>query len=142
MKNRLACIQCFVAQERYIPLEEYNHKIYLFVVYDTFFTVILKKKTHGQDLLAIRIPYRSTCNQMKTLYYEVVEPSNFSSTKDGILLWSCPPEEIPPYPPGLEDRLLTLRKEKFEAGPTKQWESKVISTNLHGRLVQSENFYG
>lgn len=45
MKNRLACIQCFVAQEGYIPLEEFNHKIYLFVVYDIFFTVILKKKT-------------------------------------------------------------------------------------------------
>lgn len=117
MESRLKSIECFISQEAYLPLEEYKHKVHSVVMHDTYFAVIFRKLTHGNKLLAVRIPYLSTCSQMQTQYYEVLEPSAHDATLDGLVFWSGAVEDIPEWSKGLRQKVKELAVEGWEPGP-------------------------
>lgn len=117
MESRLKSIECFISQEVYLPLGEYRHKVHLAVMYDTYFAVIFRKVTHGNQLLAVQIPYLSTCSQMQTQYYEVLEPSAHEATRDGLVFWSGAVEYVPEWSKGLQREIERLAVEEWEPGP-------------------------
>lgn len=127
MDHRLQSLKCFVEQEQHIPQGDFLHKIQLFVLYKDFFVVLFRKVTHGDELLAIRLPYLSTCNQMKTLYYEVVEPSAHDASKDGRVFWAGIKEtDIPIWGAETEQRVQKVSQESWMPGPVEMWQTKVM----------------
>lgn len=117
MESRLKSIECFIGQEAYLPLEEYKHKVHLVVMYDTYFAVIFRKLTHGNKLLAVRIPYLSTCSQMQTQYYEVLEPSAHETTRDGLVFWSGTAEDVPEWGGDLRQKVEVVAAGGWRPGP-------------------------
>lgn len=125
--SHLECIKCFVEQEQFI--QEYKHKLHLFVPYDTFFVVLFKKTTHPNELLALRLPYLSTCQQMKLLYYDLIEPSAHETTRDGKIFWAGTREDdIPLWSEETQQRVEKILEETQHAwmpGPVASWEELV-----------------
>lgn len=117
MESRLQSVKCFIGQEAYLPLEEYKHKVHLVVIYDTYFAVVFRKIVHGNKLLAVRIPYLSTCSQMRTQYYEVLEPSTHEATRDGVVFWTGPVEEVPEWRGRLQQVVTELAAQAWKPGP-------------------------
>lgn len=122
MDSCLRSIECFIRQERYIPLRDYGHRICLVLVYDTHFAVIFRKLSHGKDLLGLFIPYLSTCSQMQTQYYEVLEPSAHETVGDGPVLWNESVEEAPRLAGAVQERLQVILQEEWTPGPVKNLE--------------------
>lgn len=124
--DRVLCVDCFVSQEQYIPLSDYLHQVYLFVLQESYFSVIFKKSNYGDDLLAIQIPYLSTCDQMRGMYYDLVEPSNHSATRDGVLMWGCPERYIPTWSPEVTAKVHSYANAVCLPGPTGSLAGKII----------------
>lgn len=127
---RLECVKCFLEQEQFIPLQEYKHKIHLIMPYGTFFVVLFTKVNHPDELLALKLPYLSTCQQMKLLYYDLVEPSAHDVTLDGKIFWAGVREnEIPSWADETQKRvekILEDGKQPWLPGPAGGWE-EIIS---------------
>lgn len=117
MENYLKCVDSFMSQEKYMPLEDYIHKIHLVVLHETYFAVIFRKLSHGNKLLALRIPYLSTCSQMQSQYYEVLEPSAHEATIDEVVFWSGTVKEIPAWSIEIQNAVRVLAEQDWVPGP-------------------------